>query len=215
MADIEEKLKALGFSEGPIYETALTTLNPGGSGNAAPMGVVMTGPSTLEIKPFKTSTTYKNLKKFGKACVNVTSDPGTYLATAFKEEDLPGFPVPHIDGELRLDHSDAHIFIESDSSDESERRATFTCRVLAVEVVNLKPRVFSRGRASAVEAIIHATRIKVFSEEGPRERVESLIKRFCECKDVVDRVSPPESTESRVIGELGRLIGDWRKDTFR
>jgi hypothetical protein len=128
---------------------------------------------------------------------------------------LPGFPVPYIDEELRLDRSDAHIFIESDSSDESERRATFTCRVLSVEVANSKPRVFSRGRASAVEAIIHATRIKVLLEEGPRERVESLIKRFCECKDVVDRVSPPESTESRVIGELDRLIGYWRKGTFR
>jgi len=215
MADIEEKLKALGFSEGPIYEIILTTLDHNGSGNAAPMGVVMTGPSTLEIKPFKTSTTYKNLKKFGKACVNVISDPGIYLATAFKGEDMPRFPVPYVDGDLRLDHSDAHIFIESDSSDESERRATFMCRVLAVEVVNSKPRVFSRGRASVVEAIIHATRIKVFLEEGQCERVESLIKRFCECKDVVDRVSPPESTESRVIGELGRLIGGWRKGTFR
>jgi hypothetical protein len=215
MDDIEEKLKTLGFSEGPIYETILTTFNPGGSGNAAPMGVVLTGLSTLEIKPFKTSTTYRNLKKFGKACVNVTSDPGTYLATAFKEEDLPRFPVPHIDGELRLDHSDAHIFIESDRYDESDRRAIFTCQAHAVEIANSKPRVFSRGRASAVEAIIHATRIKVFLEEGPRERVESLIKRFCECKDVVERLSPTKSTEFRVLGELDRLIRDWRKGTYR
>lgn len=215
MTDIEEKLKALGFTEGPIYEIILTTLNPDGSGNSAPMGVVMTGPSALEIKPFKTSTTYKNLKKFGKACVNVISDPGIYLATAFKGEDLPGFLVPYIDGELRLGHSDAHIFIESNSSDESEHRVTFTCSILSVEVANSKPRVFSRGRARAIEAIIHATRIKVFLEEGPRERVESLIKRFCECKDVLDRVSSPESTESKVIVEIDRLIGDWRKGTFR
>ena len=215
MADIEEELKVLGFSEGSNHEIILTTLNSDGSGNAAPMGAIMTGPSTLEIKPFKTSTTYKNLKSRCRACVNIISDPGIYLATSFKGEDLSGFPVPYIDGELRLDHSDAHVFIESESSYESEYRTTFTCRINSVDVVNSKPRVFSRGRANAIEAIIHATRIKVFLEDGSHEHVESLIKRFYECKDIVNRVSPPESTESRVIGELDRLIGDWRKGTFR
>jgi hypothetical protein len=215
MADIEEELKALGFFEGSNYEIILTTLNSNGSSNAAPMGATMTGPSTLEIKPFKTSTTYKNLKSRCRACVNVTSDSGIYLATSFKWEDLPGFPVPYIDGELRLDNSDAYVFIESESIYESEHRATFICRINSVEVINSKPRVFSRGRACAIEAIIHATRIKMFLEEGPRERVESLIKRFCECKDIVERVSSPESTDSIVIGELERLIGDWRKGTFR
>jgi hypothetical protein len=215
MTDIEEKLKALGFSDGSNYEIILTTLNSDGSYNAAPMGVVMTSPLILTITPFKTSSTYKNLKNKSRACVNVISDPGIYLATSLKEEDLPGFPVPYIDGELRLDHSDAHVFIELKSFDELEHKAKFSFQILSVEVAKSKPKVFSRGRAATIEAIIHATRIKVFFKEGPLERVESLIKRFYECKDIVDRVSPPESTEGRVIGKLEKLIGDWRKGTFR
>ena len=46
--------------------------------------------------------------------------------------------------------------------------------------------------------------------EGKAAAVERLIKRFNECKDVVNRVSPPESVEARVIVELERLIDEWR-----
>jgi hypothetical protein len=215
MTEIEEKLKALGFTDGSNYEIILTTLNSDCSYNAAPMGIVMTSPLILTIKPFKTSSTYKNLKNKSRACVNVTSDPGIYLATSFKEKDFSGFPVPNIDKELRLDHSDAHVFIELKSFDELEHRAKVSFQILSVEVIISHPKAFNRGRAAAIEAIVHATRIKVFFKEGPRERVESLIKRFYDCKDIVDRVSPPESTESRVIRKLEKLIGDWRKGTFR
>ena len=74
----------------------------------------------------------------------------------------------------------------------------------------MTPSSFSRGRAEAIEAIIHATRIEVFSKEGRLEDVERLIKRFAECKDVVERVSAPDSVETRVVGELEKMITVWR-----
>ena len=39
-----------------------------------------------------------------------------------------------------------------------------------------------------------------------------MIKRFNECKGVVNRVSPPGSVEARVISELERLIAEWRDE---
>jgi len=77
-------------------------------------------------------------------------------------------------------------------------------------VCRLTPRAFSRGRAEAIEAVVHATRIEVFMRQGKRESVERLIKRFRASKDVVERVSAPESKEARVVKELERLISSWR-----
>ncbi len=204
-------LDGLGFEEGQIFETIVTTMNHDGSVNAAPMGVVRTGRETLEIRPFKSSSTYRNLSSRPEACINVTDDPVIFLITAFKEEGLRGFEEPSLDG-IRLREADAHIFISVQDLDESEDRARFTCNVDSVEVGEAGPRPFSRGRAQAIEAVIHATRIEFLYREGRVEEGEELVRRFGVCKDVVGRVSTPDSAEGRVIRELEQLIEGWRGD---
>lgn len=214
MSGIGRQLDGLGFVSGSVHETIVTTMGHDGSPNAAPMGVTRTGPETLELSPFRTSTTYANLLSHPSACVNVTEDPALYLVTAFKEVDFPGLPVPSIDSDLRLGSSDAHVFTTVEKGpQESKLREVFTCEVSSVEVIRSSPRVFSRGRAEAIEAIIHATRIEVFAKQGDVGRVERLIKRFHECKDIVSRTSATDSNEVRVIRELERMIEDWRDRT--
>jgi len=199
---------------GGINETILTTVNPDGSYNAAPMGVHRISHEVLELRPFKSSSTYKNLLNNPKACINVTDDPGLFFVTAFKGKTVEGLLEPAIDKEMSLISAFAQIFVDaSKSNDISEIRACFTCRVKDIKAPAMMPRSFNRGRAEAIEAIIHATRIEVFSKEGGLEDVEKLIKRFTECKDVVDRVSAPESVETRVIGELEKMIAIWRGKT--
>lgn len=204
-------LEEMGFQMGGINETILTTVNPDGSINAAPMGVHRISHEVLELRPFKSSSTYKNLLNNPKACINVTDNPGLFFVTAFKGKTVEGLLEPAIDKDMRLISAFAHIFVDaSRSSDISEIRACFTCRVKDIKAPTMMPRSFSRGRAEAIEAIIHATRIEVFSKEGRLEDVERLIKCFAECKNVVDRVSAPESVETRVIGELEKMIAIWR-----
>jgi hypothetical protein len=208
---ISQRLDGLGFGLGSICEAIVTTVNADGTPNAAPMGVTRVGPETLELKPFKTSATYRNLLDDSKACVNVTDNPAMFLKAAFKGEDLEGFQEISTDGSLRLEASDASVFARVvDVWDVSEVRTRFTCEATGVEIHRPSPRVFSRGRAEAIEAIIHATRIQVFASSEDEAAVERLIKRFNECKDVVNRVSPPGSVEARVISELERLIAEWR-----
>ncbi len=207
-------LEEMGFQMGGINETILTTVNPDGSINAAPMGVHRISHEVLELRPFKSSSTYKNLLNNPKACINVTDNPGLFFVTAFKGKTVEGLLEPAIDKDMRLISASAHIFVDaSRSSDISEIRACFTCRVKDIKAPAMMPRSFSRGRAEAIEAIIHATRIEVFSKEGRLEDVEKLIKRFAECKDVVERVSAPESVETRVVGELEKMIAIWRGKT--
>ncbi len=208
---ISQRLDGLGFSLGSIYEAIVTTVNADGTPNAAPMGVTRVGLKTLELKPFKTSTTHRNLLGNSRACVNITDDPAMFLKASFKGEDLEGFQDLSIDGSLRLEASDASVFAKViDVWDVSEFRTRFTCEATGIEVHRPSPRVFSRGRAEAIEAIIHATRIKVFASSDDEAAVERLIKRFNECKGVVNRVSPPGSVEARVISGLERLIAEWR-----
>jgi hypothetical protein len=207
-------LEEMGFQMGGINETILTTVNPDGSYNAAPMGVHRISHEVLELRPFKSSSTYKNLLKNPKACINVTDNPGLFFVTAFKGKTVEGLLEPAIDKDMSLISTFAHIFVDaSKSNDISEIRACFTCRVKDIKAPAMMPHSFNRGRAEAIEAIIHATRIEVFSKEGRLEDVEKLIKRFAECKDVVDRVSAPESVETRVIGELEKMIAIWRGKT--
>ena len=202
-------LDGFGFEEGQIFETVVTTLNLDGSVNAAPMGVIRTGRETIEVRPYKTSSTYRNLSSHSEVCVNVTDDPSLFLVTAFKEEDLRGFEVPSLEG-FRLRDADACIFISVRDIDDSGDRGCFTCNVDSVEVGEAGPRPFNRGRAQAIEAVIHATRIEHLYTNGRVEEGEELVRRFGVCKDVVGRVTTPDSVEERVIRELERLIQGWR-----
>jgi hypothetical protein len=202
-------LDGLGFEEGQIFETIVTTMDHNGSVNAAPMGVIRTGRETLEIRPYTSSSTYRNLSSRPEACINVTDDPVIFLVTAFKGEGLRGFDEPSLDG-IRLREADAHVFISVRDLEDSEERARCTCNVDSVEVGEAGPRPFSRGRAQAIEAVIHATRIEFLYREGRVEEGEELVRRFSVCKDVVGRVSTPDSAEGRVIRELERLVKGWR-----
>jgi len=202
-------LDVLGFEEGQIFEAIVTTVNQDGSVNAAPMGVVRTGREIIEVRPYKSSSTYRNLSSRPEACVNVTGDPSTFLVTAFKGQNLEGFKAPSLEG-MRLREADAYVFVSVRSVDDSDERARFTCDVDSVEVGEAGPRPFSRGRAQAIEAVIHATRIEYLLGEGHVEEGEELVRRFGVCKEVVGRVSTPDSAECLVIGELERLIEGWR-----
>lgn len=211
-----ELLDELGFSRGCIVETIVVTRSADGSPRAAPMGVTRTGPDLLEIKPFKSSATHRNLSGNTEASVNVTGAPELFLVTAFKHENLQGFKQPHIEEDLSLRSADASIFVEILSGrDISEIRSCFVCQAHSAEVHRPFPRVFSRGRTEAIEAVIHATRIEMYLSMGLTDEAENLIKRLNECKGVVERVSAPDSAEARVIGALETLIENWRVEASR
>jgi len=212
----EELLEELGFGKGRIVETILTTRARDGSMSAAPMGVTRTGPDILEVKPFKSSATYRNLMGDPEACANITSDPETFLVTAFKGEELHGFKRPLINSDMSLDSADAAVFIEGLKEHESAGdRGCLEGRVRRVEVKRRLPSAFSRGRAEAIEAIVHATRMKEFFRTRRAEDAEELYNRFNECKKVVERVSAPGSPETRVMEALETLINRWRRGASR
>jgi hypothetical protein len=210
---LSEELDKIGLKKGSIFEIILTTSNPDGSRNAAPMGVKRVEPLVLELKPFKSSNTYRNLILSQRACINITNDPELFFLTSFKEEEITGFVELKIDDDLRLVPSDANVFVRViKSEDISELRSRFLCEAVGVEFTTITPEVFSRGKAEAIEAIIHATRIEIFTKGGRMKELECLNKKFFSSKEVVLRVSAKDSKEARIIKKLGEMMARWREE---
>ena len=206
-AGFSEILDILGFRDGCIAEVVLVTVNPDGSTNAAPMGVKRTGGAAFEIMPFKTSATYRNLLGDPRSTINVTSDPTVFLTTAFKDE---AHEQPAVDG-LHLRGCDACVTLERiEGMELSADRHLFRSRVKDVAVFASHPRVFSRGVAEAVEAVIHATRVKAFHTQGRHEDAGSLEEKTLECIGVVRRVSVEGSPEAETVDRLERMLDGWR-----
>jgi hypothetical protein len=204
-AQVTDSLDRLGFPEKCIVETILVTGNPDGSHNAAPMGVTRDG-TALIVRPFKSTQTFKNLSLGGDASINLSDAPLLFLATSFKEEidDQPKAD------ERGLEGADATIQTRvGEMFNETELRASFTLKPLGVEVKSPYPTVFSRGRSEAMEAIIHATRIQVFSGEGREPEVNKLKDRVRGNLDVIKRVSAEGSNEAKVAAKLLSMIKKW------
>ncbi len=208
-AGFAETLESLGFREGCIAEVVLVTVNPDGSPNAAPMGVKRVGGTVFEVKPYKTSATYRNLLSDPRSTMNVTGDPMVFLATAFKEE-VPTQPA--MDG-LCLRGCDACIELLSiEGVEVSADRYLFKNKTMDVAVHASRPRVFSRGVAEAVEAVIHATRVEAFRKQGRHGDADALEEKTMECIRVVRRVSAGGSPEAEVADMLELLLERWRSE---
>jgi hypothetical protein len=208
-ARFAETLDILGFRDGCIAEVVLVTVNPDGSPNAAPMGAKRVGGTVFEVMPFKSSATCRNLLGDPRSAMNVTSDPTVFLATAFKDEVST---QPAMDG-LGLRGCDACIALErTEGAEVSADRHLFKNKVKEVAVHVSHPRVFSRGVAEAVEAVIHATRVRAFHMQGRHGDALGLEEKTRECIGVVRRVSAGGSPEAETADRLERLLERWRSE---
>src|SRR5688500_15661065 len=86
-----------------ILEGIVTTLNADGTANVSPMGPrVSPDGRTFILRPFRTSTTYQNLKRQGCGVLHVTDDVELLARAAIGRVSPPqlaaieGFDVPRL-----------------------------------------------------------------------------------------------------------------------
>ncbi|MFQ6086020.1 MAG: DUF447 domain-containing protein [Candidatus Bathyarchaeia archaeon] len=215
--DVSRLLDELGFSYKGVVETIVTTYGMGKEPNAAPMGVVRTGSKELEIRPYRGSQTFLNLEAKRAAVINLTHDAEIFYVTAFKDEEgrrirEDWFEKAEIVNAPRLRQTDASIEVSAVRVRSlSNERVAFPCEAKLVEVRKLTPRAFSRGTSAALEAIIHATRIRRFFQTGRAKDAERLAVKVDDLKDVVQRVCPDDSTQMKIMNGLAQKIETWRK----
>src|SRR5439155_23423336 len=89
--------RATGGGRPVIIESILTTMDPAGKMNFAPMGVEW-GDAEIVIKPFLETTTFRNLRETGAAVVNLTDDVMLFARGATSDVQFPAAPASVVRG---------------------------------------------------------------------------------------------------------------------
>jgi hypothetical protein len=144
-----------------IIEGVMTTKAASGEVNIAPMGPTMDGDMRqLILRPFKSSTTYQNLKATGQGVFHITDDVLLIARAAIGAtlgDEAAVRPADVVDGVVLARACRYHEFRVTDLDDSTDRT-----RIVA-EVVHtgrLRDFVgFNRARHAVLEAAILATRL--------------------------------------------------------
>ncbi|MGA3111137.1 MAG: DUF447 domain-containing protein [Candidatus Bathyarchaeia archaeon] len=210
------KLTDLGFRKSTIAETIVSTFNEDGSPNAAPMGATLKDDQSLTIDFYNSSTTLNNMKARMCAVINLTGNIEVYYRAAFKEANPNGvlpkdwFVKAGSVNAPKLDLAEATIelSVKGLTSVNSEKtRAIFAVEQLQAE--KRYPQVYCRAFGLTLEAIVHATRVKVLAgDPTERENVSELIRKIRDCDVMVDRIAP-SSMYSVVMADLMKKVNVW------
>lgn len=212
MADLAD----LGLSQNIIYETIVCTFNPDGAPNAAPMGTTMQNKQQLDLTVYNSASTLKNLKTTKTATLNLTDNIDIFYQTAFKEEQLPAewFEKSSIVNAPRLKSANATIAVAiTDFVILDSLRTRVVCKVKRVDASKIYPQAYCRAMPAVLEAIIHASRVKVLlGVKEEQTHVSKLINLIQDCSDVVNR-SAPNSHYAELMADLQQKIDLWRAKT--
>lgn len=183
-----------------ILEGLMTTINEDGTPNVSPMGPrVDKSLDSFILRPFQTSTTYRNVKRTGRGVFHVTDDV-ELLARAAIGKLLPLPPVENADGFEGFVLPDAcrWFALETESLDDSSPRTTITMRCVARRTL----RDFfglNRAKHAVVEGAILATRVHLL----PRSEI---LAQFAALRPLVEKTG--DDAEHRAFSLLERFVHD-------
>ncbi len=158
-----------------IVEGIVTSMNAAGELNVAPMGpVVDEAMTTLLLRPFQTSRTYRNLKEHPVGVFHIVDDVLLLAQAAIGcvQTLPPTFPAEKIVGQVLRDACRWYEF-EIETLDDSAERTSIQTRV--VHVGRLRDFWgFNRAKHAVLEAAILATRLHLLPAEQVRQQWEWL-----------------------------------------
>lgn len=138
-----------------IIETILTSMDPEGVVNFAPMGVEW-GEETIILKPYLETTTFRNVAATGVAVVNLTDDVLLFAQGAISSPRFPAMPAEVVRGVV-LEAACSWREIEVTAVDATPPRSRITTRVVH-HGARREFLGFNRARHAVLEAAILATR---------------------------------------------------------
>lgn len=146
--------------DGTLLEGIVTTLNDDGSSHIAPMGPIVDPAFTrLLLRPFRTSTTYQNLKRTREGVLHVTDDVELFARAAVgRLAELPRLlPATAVDGVILADACRWYAFRVDSLADREDRTAIISSVVDSGRLRDFFG--FNRAKHAVIEAAILATRI--------------------------------------------------------
>jgi len=164
----QEKLPELG-TDGRILEGIVTTLNEDGTVNISPMGPIVDEQITQFVfRPYRTSTTYQNLKRTGHGVFHVTDDVLLFAQAALGQPD----PLPTLDGLILTESCRWYDFKIESLDDQHER--TYIVASTINQGRNRDFFGFNRAKHAVLEAAILATRVHLLPAEDILAEIERL-----------------------------------------
>lgn len=158
-----------------ILEGLMTTRNDDGTANVSPMGPIVDADlTTFALRPFQTSTTYRNLKRTGVGVFHVTDDVEMLAHAAIgRLEPTPAMiDTPGVDGFI-LAGACRWFALRVESLDDHDERTMIVCRATAKG--ELRPFFgLNRGKHAVVEAAIVVTRLHLILPADLERQFDAL-----------------------------------------
>lgn len=172
-----------------IIECILTTTDPEGRVNCAPMGVEW-GEEIIVIKPFQETATYRNLLAHPAAVVNLTDNVLLFAQSAIASPIFSTRPADVVEGVVLQDVCSWRE-VQVETIERHEPRARITTRVVrrgfAREFLG-----FNRAKHAVLEAAIMATRTHIL----PRDAILADFERL---QVIVDKTAGAQEREAMQI----------------
>ncbi len=181
-------LALIGMEKGRQYETIITTKNDENLKNAAPIGVICSGPNTILNRIFKGSHTLDNIISQREFIVNITHDPEIFTMST-----LGNLPQDYFNEDCTLRCADAYFKCEVESLKEAVKQSdpikkkdeAIVIKSKVTElVINRDTKAMNRGFAYVIESLSNFSRFDLVGEEQKQE----YLKRFREANRVVKKV---------------------------
>lgn len=177
-----------------IIESIVTTQDPAGVVNCAPMGVEW-GDDTIMIKPYQETTTFRNVSQGGAAVVNLTDNVLLFAQAAISTPVFPTHPAEVVRGVV-LDDVCSWRELEITQIDTTQPRALVTARVVYRGVAR-EFLGFNRARHAVLEAAILATRTRFLPHT-------EIMREYERLQIIVDKTAG--SAEHEAMGLLTQYV---------
>ncbi len=157
-----------------ILESIVTSLDREGRLNVAPMGPkVEASMRRFVLRPYKTSTTYRNLKETGEGVLHVTDDVLMLARTAIGLEVRPRTRAAEVVNGRILEEACRYYEFRVSRLDDREERVTIEAETVAEG--RLRDYFgLNRAKHAVVEGAILATRVDLL----PMEEILADFERF-------------------------------------
>ncbi|WP_295589800.1 DUF447 domain-containing protein [uncultured Methanobrevibacter sp.] len=201
-------LSLIGMEKGRQYETVITTENCEKIKNAAPIGVLCSGPDMILNRIFKGSHTLENIISQRKFIVNITHDPEIFMLST-----IGNLSEDYFNEDNSLKCAEAYFKCEvislseavkqSDPIRKKEEAIVIKSKVTDL-TINQPTRAMNRGFSYVIESLSNLTRFDMVGEE----QKEEYLNRFREAFRVVRKVGYKEDIKSmKIIKEELRKKG--------
>ena len=193
---METDLSLIGMEKGRQYETVITTRNCDGTFNAAPIGVICSGPDKVVSRIFKGSHTLENIIREKEYYVNISHDPEIFTASTLGNLNPDEFSP---DGQLKS--CEAYFKCEvislteavkqSDPVKKKDEAIVIKSKVTELLIKN-ETRAFNRGFGYVLESLANIQRVDLVDGDKKQE----YFNRFNEANRVVRKVGTKEDIAS-------------------